>query len=111
MSAVLDVASWVLLMGGSAFAVIGGIGIVRFPDFFTRMHGGGITDTMGAALILGGLLCQSPNWQVAVKLVMILAFLLISSPTSSHALARAALANGLEPRLDQRETEAASSTP
>jgi multicomponent Na+:H+ antiporter subunit G len=110
-SAVLDVASWALLMAGSAFAVIGGIGIVRLPDFFTRMHGGGITDTMGATLILAGLLLQSPGWQVAVKLLIILAFLLITSPTSGHALAKAALANGLEPRLDQREREAASSTP
>lgn len=107
----LDIASWVLLMTGSVFAVIGGIGIVRLPDFFTRMHGAGITDTMGAALILGGLLLQSPDWQVAVKLLMILAFLLITSPTSGHALARAALANGLEPRLDEPETEATSSTP
>ncbi|MDA1183797.1 MAG: monovalent cation/H(+) antiporter subunit G [Acidobacteria bacterium] len=111
MSGALAVASWVLLAAGSVFAVVGGVGIVRLPDFFTRMHGAGITDTMGAALILGGLLCQSPDWQVAVKLLMILAFLFITSPTSGHALARAALANGLKPRLDERETEATSSTP
>ena len=111
MSAVLDVASWFFLMSGSAFSVIGGIGIVRLPDYFTRIHGGGITDTMGATLILAGLLLQSPDWQVAIKLLMILAFLLVSSPTSTHALARAALDNGLEPSLDPRESEGASSTP
>jgi len=110
-SAVLDVASWVFLIAGSVFAVIGGIGIVRLPDFFTRMHGGGITDTMGAALILGGLFFQSPGWQVAVKLMMILALLLVTSPTSTHALARAALASGLEPKLDEGEGEASSSIP
>jgi multicomponent Na+:H+ antiporter subunit G len=110
MSLALDILSWIFLIAGSAFAVIGGIGILRLPDFFTRMHGGGITDTMGATLILIGLMFQAPHWQVAVKLAMILIFLLITSPTSGHALAKAALSNGLEPQVASNETEAPSST-
>ena len=95
----LDIVTWIFLLGGSFFAVVGGVGIVRLPDFFTRLHGGGITDTMGAALILVGLMFQA-GWSLAlVKLVMILGFLWITSPTACHALAQAALADGLEPRL------------
>lgn len=58
MGAVADVLSWILLLSGSAFALIGGIGVLRMPDVFTRLHAAGITDTMGAGLILAGLMFQ-----------------------------------------------------
>lgn len=87
----LDVASWVLLSLGGIFSIIGGIGILRLPDFYTRMHAAGITDTMGAGCILVGLMFQAPGWLVVVKLTMVLFFLLLTSPTSGHALARSAL--------------------
>ena len=48
MDTALDVLSWILLLGGGAFAVVGGIGLLRLPDMFSRMHGAGITDTLGA---------------------------------------------------------------
>jgi multicomponent Na+:H+ antiporter subunit G len=95
MAALLDGLSWALLIGGSLFAMIGGLGLLRFPDFYSRMHGGGITDTMGAGLILSGLALQSGLSLVTVKLAMILFFLLVTSPTSAHALAQAARAHGL----------------
>jgi len=97
MEAFLDIMSWVFLVAGSIFAVIGGLGLLRLPDVFSRMHGGGITDTLGAGLILTGLMFQAGLTLVTVKLIMILFFLLVTSPTSAHALARAALASGLEP--------------
>ena len=53
-----DGSSWICLVVGSLFAIIGGIGIVRLPDFYSRMHGAGITDTMGAGLVLVGLMFQ-----------------------------------------------------
>jgi len=99
----LDLASWVFLLAGSCFAVIGGIGLLRLPDFFTRIHGGGITDTMGAGLVLTGLMFQADGWLVVFKLVMILFFLLLTSPTSAHALAKAALARGVRPQLAGEE--------
>ena len=55
MEAVLDLVSMVLLLAGSAFVLIGGIGVLRLPDFYTRIHGAGITDTLGAGLVLLGL--------------------------------------------------------
>ena len=55
----MDIMSWILLMAGSLFAVVGGIGLLRLRDFFSRMHAGGMTDTMGAGLILTGLMFQT----------------------------------------------------
>lgn len=97
---VLLVVSAVLLISGSVFSIIGGIGICRLPDFFSRMHGAGITDTLGAGLILAGLMVQAGVSLVTFKLLVILFFLLVTSPSSCHALARSALAQGLNPELD-----------
>ncbi|QEG38897.1 monovalent cation/H(+) antiporter subunit G [Roseimaritima ulvae] len=100
MSIALDILSWIFLLAGSFFSIVGGIGILRLPEFFSRMHGGGITDTLGAGLIITGLLFQAGFTLSAVKLLAILFFLTITSPSSCHALARSALAHGLKPVLD-----------
>lgn len=99
MDPVLDIVSWICLISGSAFCVIGGLGLIRLPDFYSRMHGAGITDTLGAGLVLIGLMFQGGGSLVTVKLVMILIFALIASPTSTHALAKAAYKSGLKPEL------------
>lgn len=96
---ILDGISWALLLVGGVFAIISGIGLFRMPEFFTRTHAAGMTDSMAAMMILGGLLLQAPDWMVAVRLVAIGGFLLMTSPTASHALAQAALADGLKPLL------------
>lgn len=99
MDAILAWTSGALVVLGSVFAVIGGIGVIRLPDFFSRMHGAGITDTLGAGLILIGLMLQAGVTLVTVKLVMILIFLWFTSPTATHALAKSALMSGLKPHL------------
>lgn len=99
MDIIADIISWPLLVIGSVFVVIGGVGILRMPDFFTRLHPAGITDTMGAGLILVGLMFQAGLTLITVKLVLIFIFLMLTSPTSSHATARAALADGQKPLL------------
>jgi len=87
----LDLISWVCLLAGAFFAISGGVGILRFPDFFTRMHATGVTDTLCSGLILVGLMFQA-GWSAALlKLFLILAFLLLTSPTATHAIAKAAL--------------------
>lgn len=96
----LDIVSWIFLVLGSAFSIIGGIGIVRLPEFYSRLHGGGITDTLGAGLIVVGLMLQSDGVLVGVKLAFVLMFLMITSPTACHALAKSALIRGLKPELD-----------
>lgn len=92
-----DGASALFLTGGAFFVVIGAIGIVRLPDFYTRLHAAGVTDTLGAELILMGLLLQCDHWLVAAKIVLIGLFLFFTSPTATHALAHAAYTAGLVP--------------
>ena len=95
-----DALSWVLLVAGALVVVAGGIGVLRLPDVYTRLHAAGMTDTLGAFLVLMGLALQAGWSLVAVKLIMIWLLLLLTSPVASHALARAALAGDVDPRLD-----------
>jgi len=96
---VAEALGWFFVVSGSIFVVIGGIGLLRFPDFYTRIHAAGITDTMGAWLILIGLMFSAGWSLVTAKLVMLLIFLVMTSPLSSHALAKAAFMRGLKPML------------
>lgn len=96
---VLDALSWAFLAAGSVLVVVGALGLLRLPDFYTRMHAVGITDTLGLDLVLLGLMFQAGLSLVTVKLFFIGAFLFFTSPTSTHAIANAALTAGLKPRV------------
>ncbi len=93
--------SWALLVGGALMSFVGAVGMIRFPDVFTRMHPAGVIDTGGASLILLGLMVQAAiEYQsilLVVKLAFILFFLLFTSPTATHALAKSALAGRVKP--------------
>lgn len=95
----LTIASWVCLVAGGLFCVIGALGLVRMPDFYTRVHAASLVDTLGAGLVLLGLLLQTGFTLVGAKLVMIGLLLFFASPTATHALVRAALHRGLAPKL------------
>jgi multicomponent Na+:H+ antiporter subunit G len=97
--AILNVAAWVFTVAGALFVIVGGLGLLRLPDFYTRVHAAGITDTMGAWLILVGLMFVAGWSLVTAKLAMLLLFLVMTSPLSSHALTKAAYLRGLEPML------------
>ena len=105
MSAAVDLASWALIAAGSAFAVIGALGLLRMPDFYTRVHAASVTDTLGAALLLAGMMLQAGFSLVAVKLAIIGMLVFFTSPTATHALARAALERGVAPLLSKPEGE------
>jgi multicomponent Na+:H+ antiporter subunit G len=105
-----DFLSWAFLLTGGFFLLVGGIGLLRLPDFFTRTHAAGVTDTMGAGAILVGLMLQAGLTQASIKLVLIILFMLFTSPTASHALAQAALHGGLKPRLSEQREESRSNT-
>ncbi len=94
---ILDAISWALLMAGCVLILIGALGLVRMPDFYCRLHPAGITDTLGADLILLGLMVQAGFSLITVKLLLIGAFMFFTSPTSTHAIANAALVAGLKP--------------
>lgn len=100
MSLILDVLSWGFLLTGSFFVLVGGVGLLRFPDFFTRLHAVGVTDTLGSWLMLAGLMLQSGLSQTTLKLALIGVIFLFTSPTGSHALAKAALHGGARPITD-----------
>ena len=103
MSLLADLISGLLLLGGGFFMIVGGIGVIRMPDVYTRLHAASITDTLGAGMILLGLMFQAGFNQITIKLILILIFLLYTSPTSGYALARAALTDNdrVDPILDQ----------
>lgn len=103
MDNIIQILSWFSLMMGSFLGISGAVGILRFPDFYSRTHAAGITDTLCAALILFGLMLQTHEDLVLIKLVIILLFILLTSPTSSHALAKAALHSGLKPKKNSKE--------
>ncbi len=94
-----EILSGSLLVPGAVLCLIGGFGLLRLPDTYTRMHAAGIIDTLGAALILIGLMFQPGDWTVTVKLAGILFFLFITSSTAAHALSHAAYESGHEPQL------------
>ena len=102
-AAILDVLSWVCLLGGAVFLLVGAIGILRFPDFYSRLHAVSVCDTMGAGLVLVGLMLQGGMSLVTVKLLLIFCFMLFTGPTAVHALAEAALQGKLKPVVDEHE--------
>lgn len=97
MNALTDLLSWFCLSVGGGFIVVGGIGILRFPDFFTRMHAVSITDTLCTSLIMLGLVLQAGMSLITLKLIVIVLFVFLTSPTSSHALAKTAMRGGMVP--------------
>jgi multicomponent Na+:H+ antiporter subunit G len=101
---ILQLLSWVLIVGGTFFVVIGAIGTLRFPDFWARLHAASVTESAGVILLLAGL-CLHAGWTlVSVKLIFIGLFLFITGPTSTHAIANAALVSGLRPKLQSVPT-------
>jgi len=106
MSVLIDGISWVCLVVGGLFCVIGAVGLLRMPDFYTRMHAASVIETLGAGLILLGLILQAGATLVAVKLLMLGLLILFVSPTATHALARAGMVRGLKPLLADEENTA-----
>ena len=105
MQPVFDIVSWALILAGSFFTVVGAIGLVRMPDVYTRMHAASVTDTLGAGLLLAGLMVQAGLGLVSLKLLFILVLFFFMGPVATHALAQAALHAGIRPQLAEDRTE------
>jgi len=105
MDIIVNMSSALCLLLGSFLCLSGGVGLIRFPDFYTRMHAVGVTDTLGAGMILIGLMLQNPEGLVELKLLLILVMTLFISPVASHALAKAAFRNDLLPLTDRKENK------
>jgi multicomponent Na+:H+ antiporter subunit G len=103
MSPLIDAASWVLLVAGGIFCIVSAVGVLRMPDFYTRVHAASVNDTLGAGLILLGLILQAGWTLVAAKLAVVGLLVFFTSPAATHALAKAALGRGLRPLLGAQE--------
>lgn len=103
MSIAVELLSWLCLLAGGFFAMVGGLGLLRMPDFYTRMHAASVIETLGAGLLLLGLILQAGLTLVAVKLAVLAWLIFFTSPAATHALAKAAFARGLQPLLAQGE--------
>ena len=92
---------------GIFFMITGAIGLLRFPDFYTRLHATGKCDTLGEILIITGLLIYhifvySPGADISVKLVpvkllFLIMFILLTNPVGTHALMKAGYTTGVKP--------------
>ncbi len=96
---IVEILSWICLVLGGLLGIVGGIGMHRFPDFYTRLHAASTTDTLCAALLLLGLGLQAGITLASFKLFLIFAFIFMTSPAASHSLANAAMIGGLKPFL------------
>ncbi len=90
-----------LVLLGVLLNLVGTFGLFRFDDVYTRSHAASLTDTFAAFIIVSGLVLMSPAVIVALKLIMLLIFLVFSSPTATHALAQTALHDGVIPRQEK----------
>ena len=104
-SDIINLASWLLISAGSIFCLIGALGLLRMPNFFTRMHAASVIDTLGAGFLLLGMMLQAGFTLVSVKLAFIGLLLFFTSPTATHALARAARARGVKAELSDRKPQ------
>lgn len=85
----------ILILLGAFFVLTGALGVLRMPDFFSRLHPAGVTDSLGVPCILIGLICHSGLTLISGKLFLLMLFLLLTSPTACHALAKAAFLSGM----------------
>lgn len=96
----VEIVSGIALGLGALLLISGAVGLLRFPDFYTRMHAAGVTDTLATVLTILGLMLLA-GWNLAlIKLALIIVFVLFTSPTAAHALAKAAQHGGLEPTCE-----------
>lgn len=95
--------SWAMIIGGICFCLIGGYGLITLKDMYARLHAASLIDTLGVGLVFVGLMMQSGFTLVTAKLLMILLFIFFTSPTSTHALTRAAINGGTYPTVNDPE--------
>lgn len=105
----MTVITAILLFAGLFFFAVGVIGVLRFPDFYTRLHAAGKCDTLASILVLLAMALYNlndlslANVLVSLKIVAIATFVFIASPTATHAITEAALVTGVEPWVRNKE--------
>jgi multicomponent Na+:H+ antiporter subunit G len=100
-----SILSILFIVLGIAFILMGSIGILRLPDFYTRSHAASKSDTLGIIFVIGGLIVHEGFTQSSLKLLFIILFIALANPIGTHALARAAIRKGIKPLLYKRSSE------
>lgn len=95
--AILDLISIGLLLLGGLFFLAGTVGLLRFPDVYTRLHALTKADNLGLGLVVAGLALQAESWAAVGKLMLIWLLVLVASAFACHLVARAALRRGIRP--------------
>jgi multicomponent Na+:H+ antiporter subunit G len=100
-NAILDLVrtalSGVVVAVGMLVMAGGALGLLRFPDVYTRLHAANVADTVGPVVVVLGLLIAAPDWNIAFRLILIAALIASAGPTLIHLMAQAAHAAGLAP--------------
>lgn len=89
--------SGIFLVVGSLFCAVAALGILRFPDVYTRLHAASKAGPLGAGMILLGVALAAGDWSVSARAVLGFLFIVATSPIAAHLLARAALKSGFQP--------------
>ena len=96
LTAITNLISTIFILAGLFFVLVGTIGLLRFPDFYTRMHATGKCDTLGEGLMLIGLMVYQGFDLISVKMLFLVIFIFVANPVATHAIARRAYKVGLE---------------
>ena len=108
---IINLVSSLLMLSGLTFFLAAAVGVVRFPDFYTRMHAAGKGDTLSTVLILLGIAVYTlgdfsgENLLIAIKIMAIGLLIMLTSPTSTHALMQAGYDDGIKPFERKRKTD------
>ncbi|OEU71993.1 MAG: sodium:proton antiporter [Desulfuromonadales bacterium C00003093] len=100
---IMSIVVVIFLLAGLFFSTVGVIGILRFPDFYSRLHAAGKSDSLAAVLVLLGVALYNlqeynlDNLLVSIKIMLIAVFIYVASPTATHAITKAALVIGVTP--------------
>ena len=111
MTLLIDALSWICILLGSFFTVVGALGLVRMPEVFTRMHAASVTDTLGVGFLILGMGLQAGSSLVTLKLLFLLALFFFTAPVVTHALAQACLHEGIQPMLNDDRRDRAVPQP
>ena len=105
LSLIIQIFSWASIVIGSCFMIIGSAGLLRFTDFWARLHAASVIESGGMIFLLLGMCLQASDWLIFFKLAFIGLFLFITGPTATHAVAKAALSEKSKEKSIKRGTK------
>jgi len=100
---IISLLSDICLLLGGILTLTGALGLLRLPSFYTRLHAASVTESLGAPLLIIGIILDTGFTLDSAKLIIIIIIMVVSSPTITHALCRAAAHGGYTPDMQNKE--------